>query len=86
MTFSIAARCAKTGMFGIAISSSSPAVAARCSHARAGAGIVASQNITDPSLGISGLAGHTHPANIRSNPFWRKFSVAAQRDVRTSQH
>ena len=55
MTFSIAARCAETGMFGIAISSSSPAVAARCSHARAGAGVVASQNITDPSLGISGL-------------------------------
>jgi uncharacterized Ntn-hydrolase superfamily protein len=55
MTFSIAARCAETGMFGIAISSSSPAVAARCSHAQAGAGVVASQNITDPSLGISGL-------------------------------
>jgi len=55
MTFSIAARCAETGMFGIAISSSSPAVAARCSHARAGAGVVASQNITDPSLGFSGL-------------------------------
>ncbi len=55
MTFSIAARCAETGMFGIAISSSSPAVAARCSHAHAGAGVVASQNITDPSLGISGL-------------------------------
>ncbi|TWB08206.1 putative Ntn-hydrolase superfamily protein [Rhizobium sp. ERR 1071] len=55
MTFSIAARCAKSGMFGIAISSSSPAVAARCSHVRAGAGVVASQNITDPSLGISGL-------------------------------
>ncbi len=55
MTFSLAARCAETGMFGIAISSSSPAVAARCSHARAGAGVVASQNITDPSLGISGL-------------------------------
>ena len=55
MTFSIAARCPQTGMFGIAISSSSPAVAARCSHARAGAGVVASQNITDPGLGISGL-------------------------------
>ena len=34
MTFSIAARCADTGMFGIAVSSSSPAVAARCAHAR----------------------------------------------------
>lgn len=55
MTFSIAARCPKTGMLGLAISSSSPAVAARCAHARAGVGVVASQNITDPSLGPAGL-------------------------------
>ncbi len=51
MTFSLVARCAETGMFGVAISSSSPAVAARCSHARAGVGAVASQNVTDPTLG-----------------------------------
>ncbi len=51
MTFSLVARCAETGMFGLAISSSSPAVAARCSYARAGVGAVASQNITDPTLG-----------------------------------
>ncbi len=51
MTFSLVARCAKTGMFGVAIASSSPAVAARCSYTRAGVGAVASQNITDPSLG-----------------------------------
>jgi uncharacterized Ntn-hydrolase superfamily protein len=51
MTFSLVARCAETGMFGVAISSSSPAVAARCSYARAGVGAVASQNITDPTLG-----------------------------------
>src|SRR6185369_9548645 len=55
MTFSIAARCVDTGMFGIAVSSSSPAVAARCAHARAGAGAVATQNITDPTLGPKGL-------------------------------
>lgn len=55
MTFSLVARCADTGMFGVAISSSSPAVAARCSYARAGVGAVASQNITDPTLGPSGL-------------------------------
>jgi uncharacterized Ntn-hydrolase superfamily protein len=35
----------------MAIASSSPAVAARCAHARAGAGVVATQNITDPALG-----------------------------------
>ena len=51
MTFSLVARCVDTGMFGVAISSSSPAVAARCSYARAGTGAVASQNVTDPSLG-----------------------------------
>ena len=51
MTFSLIARCAKTGQFGMVISSSSPAVAARCAHVRAGVGAVASQNITDPALG-----------------------------------
>src|SRR5262249_34562444 len=51
MTFSIAARCERTGMLGIAVSSSSPAVAARCAYARAGVGAVGSQNITDPTLG-----------------------------------
>jgi len=55
MTFSIAARCARTGRFGIAISSSSPAVAARCAHVRAGVGAVSSQNITDPRLGPAAL-------------------------------
>lgn len=51
MTFSLVARCTETGMFGVAISSSSPAVAARCAYARAGVGAVASQNVTDPTLG-----------------------------------
>ena len=51
MTFSLIARCAKTGQFGMVIASSSPAVAARCAHVRAGVGAVASQNITDPALG-----------------------------------
>jgi uncharacterized Ntn-hydrolase superfamily protein len=51
MTFSLVARCAQTGMFGVAVSSSSPAVAARCAYTRAGVGAVASQNVTDPTLG-----------------------------------
>ncbi|MEM8876585.1 MAG: DUF1028 domain-containing protein [Pseudomonadota bacterium] len=55
MTFSLVARCADTGMFGVAISSSSPAVAARCSCTRAGVGAVASQNVTDPTLGPKAL-------------------------------
>lgn len=55
MTFSLVARCAETGMFGVAVSSSSPCVAARCAYARAGVGAVASQNVTDPTLGTRGL-------------------------------
>ncbi|HEX9065666.1 MAG TPA: DUF1028 domain-containing protein [Streptosporangiaceae bacterium] len=51
MTFSLAGRCARTGMLGLVVTSSSPAVAARCAWARAGTGAVATQNITDPSLG-----------------------------------
>ncbi|WP_103335763.1 DUF1028 domain-containing protein [Pseudotabrizicola formosa] len=51
MTFSLIARCARTGQFGMVIASSSPAVAARCAHVRAGVGAVASQNVTDPGLG-----------------------------------
>ena len=51
MTFSLVARCPGTGMFGMVICSSSPAVAARCAHVRAGVGVVASQNVTDPALG-----------------------------------
>lgn len=51
MTFSIVARSIDSRLYGVAIASSSPAVAARCSHARAGRGAVATQNITDPTLG-----------------------------------
>lgn len=51
MTFSLVARCRETGMFGVAVTSSSPAVAARCAYARARVGAVASQNVTDPTLG-----------------------------------
>jgi uncharacterized Ntn-hydrolase superfamily protein len=42
-------------MFGIAVSSSSPSVAARCAHVRAGVGAVSTQNVTDPRLGPKGL-------------------------------
>lgn len=51
MTFSLLAICRQTGRFGMAIASSSPAVAARCAHARARVGVAATQNITDPALG-----------------------------------
>ncbi len=51
MTFSIAGRCARTGALGVAITSSSPAVAARCAFVWAGVGAVTTQNVTDPRLG-----------------------------------
>lgn len=51
MTFSIVGRCAETGQLGIAISSSSIAVGARCPWVRAGVGAVATQNVTLPALG-----------------------------------
>ena len=51
MTFSIVGRCEITGMFGVAITTSSICVGSRCPHARAGVGAVATQNITDPALG-----------------------------------
>ncbi|MDX1432535.1 MAG: DUF1028 domain-containing protein [Gammaproteobacteria bacterium] len=68
MTFSITARCERTGMVGVAVSSSSVCVASRCAWARAGAGAVASQNVTDPALGQLGLEllarGYAAPAVI----------------------
>lgn len=55
MTFSLTARDPRTGAFGMVVSSSSPAVAARCAHLAPGTGAVASQNVTNPALGIRGL-------------------------------
>jgi uncharacterized Ntn-hydrolase superfamily protein len=54
MTYSIAARCARTGAFGIAITSSSICVASRCAWVSP-SGAVATQNVTDPALGPAGL-------------------------------
>ncbi|MFM0033492.1 DUF1028 domain-containing protein [Paraburkholderia strydomiana] len=51
MTFSIVGRCPESGQLGIAISSSSIAVGARCPWLRAGVGAVATQNVTLPALG-----------------------------------
>ena len=66
MTFSLTGR--DGAMFGTVVASSSPCVAARCAHARAGAGAVASQNVTDPSLGPRLLdllaAGEPAPAAL----------------------
>ena len=55
MTLSLVGCCARTGMLGAIVMSSSPAVAARCAWARARVGAACSQNITDPSLGAAML-------------------------------
>ena len=55
MTYSITARCPQSGAFGIAVTSSSIAVAARCAWVGP-LGAVSTQNVTDPALGPAGLA------------------------------
>lgn len=55
MTFSLAGRCARTGMLGAVVTTSSIAVGSRCTHAAAGVGAVLTQHTTDPRLGPLGL-------------------------------
>jgi uncharacterized Ntn-hydrolase superfamily protein len=50
-TFSIVARCERTGMLGVCQATHAYAVGARCPWVRAGVGAVATQAITDPRLG-----------------------------------
>lgn len=50
-TFTIVGRCARTGLLGIALSSSPYSVGARCPFFRAGVGAVSTQAYTDPGLG-----------------------------------
>ncbi|KQR78368.1 fimbrial assembly protein FimA [Burkholderia sp. Leaf177] len=54
MTFSLAGRCERTGMIGGIVCSSSIAVPSRCLWASPH-GVVLSQNVTDPRLGVLGL-------------------------------
>ncbi len=51
MTFSIVGFCEETKMSGVAITTSSICVGSRCPWVRANVGAVATQNITDPSIG-----------------------------------
>jgi len=54
-TFSIAARCSRTGMFGVAVSTAVPGVGSLCPFAKAGVGAIATQSWVNPYLGIDGL-------------------------------
>lgn len=94
MTFSLVARDARTGALGMVVSSSSPAVAARCLHLRAGVGAVASQNVTNPALGTAVLdrleAGQTADAALAAvlgtepNAAYRQLTVV-DADGRTAE-
>lgn len=54
-TFSITGRCARTGMLGIAITTSDISVGARCPYVKSLVGAIATQASTDPNLGIFAL-------------------------------
>ena len=54
-TFSIAARCPRTGMLGVAVSTAVPAVGGICPFIRPGVGAVSTQSWVNPYLGIDGL-------------------------------
>lgn len=85
MTFSLVAHCARTGQFAVAVTSSSPAVAARCAYARAGIGAATTQNVTDPRLGpklldalatgLSAEAALETVASAASFPEYRQLTV-----------
>jgi len=55
MTFSIVARCIRSGQFGIAAATAMPAVGKLLAYAAAGRGAVATQARINPYLGIEGL-------------------------------
>lgn len=85
MTFSIVGRSADGTHLGVAICSSSPAVAGRCAHVRQGVGAVATQNLTDPRLAppiLDRLAADASAADalsetLSATPFadWRQLIV-----------
>ncbi|HTX24056.1 MAG TPA: DUF1028 domain-containing protein [Steroidobacteraceae bacterium] len=83
MTLSIVGRLADARMIGIAIASSSPAVAARCAYARAGVGAVATQNLTDPSLGprILDALARGEPAAVALDEALRATPFGAYRQL-----
>lgn len=54
-TFSITARCKRTGELGVAVSTAVPGVGMLCPFVQAGVGAVATQSFVNPYLGIWGL-------------------------------
>jgi uncharacterized Ntn-hydrolase superfamily protein len=54
-TFSISARCQRSGMLGVAVSTAVPAVGGICPFVEAGVGAISTQSWVNPYLGIDGL-------------------------------
>jgi uncharacterized Ntn-hydrolase superfamily protein len=87
MTFSIAGRCARTGMLGAVVTTSSMAVGSRCAWAGPGVGAVLTQHRTDPRLGpmILGELEHGTPPEailreleaLDPNLGWRQLAILA---------
>jgi uncharacterized Ntn-hydrolase superfamily protein len=55
MTFSIVARCARTGELGVAVSTAVPAVGAMCPYLRPNVGAVTTQSWVNPYLALMAL-------------------------------
>ncbi|MDQ0414391.1 DUF1028 domain-containing protein [Mesobacillus stamsii] len=55
MTFSITARCEKTGMLGVAVSTARPAVGSLVPYVKSGIGAVATQATVNPFFGLDGI-------------------------------
>src|SRR6516165_7595024 len=55
MTWSIIARDAESGAFGVAVTTKFFAVGALCPHAQSGVGALATQALVNPSFGPRGL-------------------------------
>jgi uncharacterized Ntn-hydrolase superfamily protein len=85
MTFSIVARCTKTGRLGVAVATASVAVGARCPFAAAGVGAVVTQNRTHPLIGpraltlldagVSGDDAARQAAEAFGFPEWRQVAL-----------
>ena len=54
-TFSVSARCARTGLLGVAVSTAVPGVGGICPFVKPGVGAVSTQSWVNPYLGIDGL-------------------------------
>ncbi len=66
MTFSIVARCRKTGEFGVASSTAAPCVGAMLPYAEEGVGAVATQAWVNVNLGYQGLALMRQGLSVKS--------------------